>query len=1022
MEFLQEEFEEILNIFRAESEEIFQRMNGNVLLLEKNADDKTLINKLFRDAHSLKGASRMVGFNKIQVLAHRVEDILDFANLDKIIVSPEIAGILYKVLDYIAELVTVSVQNQKETLSPEFENHLAILDNIIENPDQTQFEPVKNEVSHENQVEEYKKYYNEINLCLSQINFILKNFDEDDKKIIDELMSNFTELDSYFDSQHFKYLKSIIKEFLDKLNFVKRATGYLIQQEINEFFTDLERIKEILNKLIPPVSHVKEKKQENVDVPASDTSFEESQQEEAETPDEINEKINALIIAIPELEFDLELIEKIKENIDFIIENSNKETFNQLYVKIYELLEDFKNKNIKPQQEILNLIKQCLKDSKEILSTNDDSENDSVEAILQRLSIVRHIVDLDSANQPDEIAPSASDMQAQAKFEKPKDFLKTYETVSIKTLRVDTQKLDQLVNQMSELLTARIKLKDHVKELNELSAELTEWSESYQKPYKLIYNENQSKIGGSASVNINPIHQNMVDNNAARINSIKNSFNALSSRLKEDHVYYNHTVDDLELMIKNVRILPLASVFHMFPRMVRDIAREKNKEIELLISGSETSADKKIIEEIKSPLIHIIRNSIDHGIESPEERTQKGKSPTGKIQLSAYRLSNKIVIEIKDDGRGVNLEKIKMKALTRGMLSEHEIRVLSDEQIMNLIFLPGFSTGEEVTDISGRGVGLDVVQTKITQLDGKVKIYSVLGEGAKVTIELPVTMATMKTFIVSAQEQLFAIPIASINFALHANRKDVFTKDGAPAILHNEKVVPLFKLDELLNLEHKDITESEKLTVLIIESENQLAGLIIDRLEGDQEILQKKFSPPIFRLKNIIGLSTLTSGRVCYILNISDIFKTIASTDNLLQHQQPDKVKMLTDMAKNKDYKVLSVTYSPENALNIDNILNISGYNWTNVNDNTSVFKKLGKESFNLISINLTADTENGIELIKAIRTNELYDKVPLIAILREETEELMKNLSIYSINDYITQNNFDPQNYLYKIQKILNP
>ncbi|MCK7479027.1 MAG: ATP-binding protein [Candidatus Moduliflexus flocculans] len=185
--------------------------------------------------------------------------------------------------------------------------------------------------------------------------------------------------------------------------------------------------------------------------------------------------------------------------------------------------------------------------------------------------------------------------------------------------------------------------------------------------------------------------------------------------------------------------------------MVRDIAREKGKDIDLIISGSETSVDKKIIEEIKSPLIHIIRNAIDYGIEDQHTRMQNGKNPKGKILLSAYHLENSVLIEVIDDGKGVDLDVIKRKVLQKKLLTSAELEGMSDEQIMNIIFWPGFSTGEVISDISGRGVGLDIVYTKISQLNGKVNIKSTMGQGCKVSIQLPVTMATVKAFLVRSK-------------------------------------------------------------------------------------------------------------------------------------------------------------------------------------------------------------------------------------------------------------------------------
>src|SRR5574344_3148247 len=241
-------------------------------------------------------------------------------------------------------------------------------------------------------------------------------------------------------------------------------------------------------------------------------------------------------------------------------------------------------------------------------------------------------------------------------------------------------------------------------------------------------------------------------------------------------------------MVKDVRVLPIATIFHMFGRRVRYMPKEKNKKVDLEISGSETCTDKKIIEEIKTPLIHIIRNSIDHGIETPEERIALGKPPVGKIFLRAKQAENKIIIEVEDDGRGINLAKIKEKALHNGFLTQEEIEGMTDEQIMNVIFMPGFSTGETITDISGRGIGLDVVQTKIGQLNGKINVISEINKGCCLRLELPTAMSTVKVFLTKVASQSFALPIATVEGVVLRQKEEIFTNKNGKSIKYNNKI------------------------------------------------------------------------------------------------------------------------------------------------------------------------------------------------------------------------------------------
>ncbi|MEI3254902.1 MAG: ATP-binding protein [Candidatus Gastranaerophilaceae bacterium] len=324
----------------------------------------------------------------------------------------------------------------------------------------------------------------------------------------------------------------------------------------------------------------------------------------------------------------------------------------------------------------------------------------------------------------------------------------------MRTLRVDSKKLDRLVSQMGELIIGRIKHKKNISELENILSDLTEWrnfnhkSQSFIKYYDRKYINSEDAVDYSTLSVFSKQIFSIFQENSSKIIKLNNRILNLQKSLDEEDTKLNTIVTQLESMIKNIRVLPLATIFHMFPRMIRDISKDTGKDIELLISGSETSADKKVIEEIKAPLMHIIRNSIDHGIETPQERIAAGKSPKGKIYLIAKSMQNKIIIEIHDDGRGIDLQKIVNRALEKNMITQKEAQYLSAEQIMNIIFWPGFSTEQVVTELSGRGVGLDIVQTKISQLNGTVKVFSVPNQGTKITIELPISMSTLKAFIV----------------------------------------------------------------------------------------------------------------------------------------------------------------------------------------------------------------------------------------------------------------------------------
>lgn len=447
--------------------------------------------------------------------------------------------------------------------------------------------------------------------------------------------------------------------------------------------------------------------------------------------------------------------------------------------------------------------------------------------------------------------------------------------------------------------------------------------------------------------------------------------------------------------------------------MVRDIAQEKGKKIELKIIGSETCTDKKIIEEIKAPLIHIIRNAIDHGIETPEERIELGKNPEGEIILSARQFGSKVIIEIQDNGRGINIEKIKEKAVQKGYLTQEEINSMSDEQITNIIFSPGFSTGESITNISGRGIGLDVVQTKISQLNGKVKVLSEVNKGCCVQIELPTTMSTLKAFLVKSANQTFAIPMDAINTVLRKRTDEIILNKGKKSIIFNEKSIPLFSLAEILNLEQSHTTK-DKATILILENESRIIALSVDKLMGDQEILHKKLSAPLYKLKNISGVTTLISGEICFILNILDLMNAV--TPSKIQINSSTSQKLLL----NTSYKILLVDDSITTRTLEKNILTKAGYTVEAVQNPIEAFEIMKSTRFDLIITDIEMPEMNGFEFLEKLKTDEMYSDIPVIVVSSLLTEENKKRSAELGAEKYIVKNDFNQDEFQDTISKIL--
>lgn len=325
---------------------------------------------------------------------------------------------------------------------------------------------------------------------------------------------------------------------------------------------------------------------------------------------------------------------------------------------------------------------------------------------------------------------------------------------------------------------------------------------------------------------------------------------------------------DLRDSVMKSRMIPIETVFSRFPRLVRDLAKELNKEVELEIKGAETELDRTVIDEIGDPLVHIIRNAIDHGLESPEEREQAGKPRQGKVVLSARQEGNSVIITVTDNGKGFNLQKVKEKALKNGVVTPEALAEMRDEQILELTFLPGFSTAEKVTDVSGRGVGMDVVRDKVNSLGGLVSISSVEGEGSTISIRLPLTLAIIQTLVIQLGNEIYAIPSSYIEQITSLNREEIKHIRQQEVFMLRGEVVPLIRLQDILDTPGAKNPEIDELDVVVLKIGDRLIGCIVDSLLRQQDVVIKSLGSYLGSIKGIAGATILGDGRVALILDL----------------------------------------------------------------------------------------------------------------------------------------------------------
>lgn len=344
-----------------------------------------------------------------------------------------------------------------------------------------------------------------------------------------------------------------------------------------------------------------------------------------------------------------------------------------------------------------------------------------------------------------------------------------------------------------------------------------------------------------------------------------------NSAFNEQIEYLESVTTNLHESVMKVRMVPIESVVNKFPRMIRDLSKNLNKKMELYMSGEETELDRTVVDEIGDPLMHLLRNSADHGLETAEVRRARGKNEVGSIFLDAYQDGNNVIIEVRDDGNGIDVEAVKQKAIERGTITPDQAENMTDKDIIDLLFLPSFSTAKVVSDVSGRGVGLDVVRSKIEALSGEVEVKSKLGVGSTFVIRLPLTLAIIQALMVVVGNEKYAISLGSIQTIEDIRPEDIKQVQSKEVINLRGNVIPIVRLSDVLDIE-SDKNPEENMIVVIVKKGEKFAGIVVDELIGQQEIVIKSLGKYINKCKKISGATILGDGEVALILDANSLF------------------------------------------------------------------------------------------------------------------------------------------------------
>ncbi len=634
-----------------------------------------------------------------------------------------------------------------------------------------------------------------------------------------------------------------------------------------------------------------------------------------------------------------------------------------------ESQEEAKKENIKENQE--NKAKaptaensasdNPLADEPDLDYTNMSAEE--VEAEIERLLNKRQEADKErraqkkqEAKPKQEVAPKTETPKAPKTETKTKAKADTEEnkapSIGVEqTVRVDVRRLDHLMNLIGELVLGKNRL-------------------------IRIYGDVEERYDGEKFLE--------------ELNQVVSSISAVTT--------------DLQLAVMKTRMQPVGKVFNKFPRMVRDLSRELGKSIELIIEGEETELDKSIVEEIGDPLIHIIRNSCDHGIEPLEERRRLNKPETGKVQLSAYNEGNHIVIKISDDGKGLDPVMLKEKAIEKGVISERDAEGMSDREAFNLIFKPGFSTAKVVSNVSGRGVGMDVVKTNIEKLNGIIEIDSEVGVGTTQKLKIPLTLAIIQALLVGVQEEYYAIPLSSVLETVRISQDEIYTVDGKSVLRLRDEVLSLVRLSDIFKVDA--ILESNSdVYVVIIGLADQKIGVIVDYLIGQEEVVIKSLGYYLKNTRGIAGATVRGDGKITLIVDVGammDMAKSIkVNITTLMNESENTKSKNSPS-----DYVVLAIDDSSTDRAIIRKCLKPLGITLLEASNGLEGLEMLknGDKTPDAILVDIEMPKMDGYTFASEVRKYNKFKNLPLIAVTSRVTKtDRMRGVES-GMTEYITK------------------
>jgi len=575
-------------------------------------------------------------------------------------------------------------------------------------------------------------------------------------------------------------------------------------------------------------------------------------------------------------------------------------------------------------------------------------------------------------------------------------------------IRVPLSRADKLLYLVGEVVISKMKSSAKIAQAKRLSKLSKEAQKSISSLSEAIKKEFSPRDGDVIRL------LNQCD---TQIKKLREHTLKLYDDVSTETLHLDPVIDELQARVKEIKMLPLSTILEGFPRMVRDIASQRGKEVQWVISGEETELDKKVLEGIKTSLIHILRNCIDHGIEEPEARVASGKPRHGTVKVSAFHEADNVVITIEDNGRGMDIDQIKQTALKKQLVTNDDLERRTDKEILNIVFMNGYSTSPVVTDVSGRGMGLDIVSRDITNLKGRVVLDTQKNSGTKFTLILPLTIAVIHVLLIEVQSMIFALPMLSITESVRVNMDKVSTIGGRMAIPWRDHIVPLVRLSEVLKLPASTEEEGKakkEMSAVIVASRDSWVGFIVDDIVGEEEAFIKSLGMHLCRVKNVSGAVIMPTGEVVVVLDITDLIAHSVLSLPRVTGERP------LPQRKRHEKRILVVEDVFTTRELEKSILETHGYLVDTAVDGLDALERTEGTQYDLIVSDIEMPRMDGFELCRVLKKKEGYQETPFVMVTALQKDEDKRKGMELGAAAYIVKSAFEQMNLLDTVERLV--